>query len=142
MRAERVLEVQAAAVELQRTVRGFLGKRRADKRRRDNAAVAVQRVVRGRFGRLRGARRARMMEERRAVLTIEQKYREFVWQRDAVKLLALKRKERAATKLQAAWSGLVYGRRPVRRLRERRLREVSAVMLQRLWRGVVARGRA
>ncbi|CAM9378456.1 unnamed protein product, partial [Ectocarpus sp. 4 AP-2014] len=142
MRAERVLEVQAAAVELQRTVRGFLGKRRADKRRRDMAAVAVQRVMRGRFGRLRGARRARMMEERRAVLTIEQKYREFVWQRDAVKLLALKRKERAATKLQAAWSGLVYGRRPVRRLRERRLREVSAVMLQRLWRGVVARGRA
>lgn len=142
MRAERVLEVQAAAVELQRAARGFLGRRRAERRRHDRAALAVQRVARGHAGRLRGARRARMMREWRAVRTIEQKYREFVWQRDAVKLLALKKKDRAATKVQAAWRGMVYGRRPVRRLRELRKEEVSALMLQRLWRGVVARGRA
>lgn len=141
MRAERVLEVQAAAVELQRVARGFLGQRRAEKRRHHLAAVAVQRVMRGRAGRLRGARRARMMEERRAVRTIEQKYREFTWQRDAAKLLALKKKDRAATKVQAAWRGVVYGRRPARRLRKLRRVENSAVMLQRLWRGVVARGR-
>eukprot|EP00903_Cladosiphon_okamuranus_P017045 g15710.t1 len=142
MRAERVLEVQAAAVELQRVVRGFLGRRRAEKKQHDCAALAVQRVARGHAGRLRGARRARMMKEWRAVRTIEQKYREFVWQRDAVKLLALKKKDRAATKVQAAWRAMVYGRRPVRRLRELRKEEVSALMLQRLWRGVVARGRA
>ena len=142
MRAERVLEVQAAAVELQRTARGFLGRSRAERRRHDRAALAVQKVARGHAGRLRGARRARMMEEWRAVRTIEQKYREFVWQRDAVKLLALKKKDRAATKVQAAWRGMVYGRRPVRRLRQLREEEVSALMLQRLWRGVVARGRA
>lgn len=142
MRAERVLEVQAAAVELQRAARGFQGRRRAERRRHDRAALAVQRVARGHAGRLRGARRARMMREWRAVRTIEQKYREFVWQRDAVKLLALKKKDRAATKVQAAWRGMVYGRRPVRRLRELRKEEVSALMLQRLWRGVVARGRA
>lgn len=141
MRAERVLEVQAAAVELQRTVRGFLGQRRARKRRCDLGALAVQRIVRGRSGRLRGARRARMMEERQAIRTIEQKYLEFVWQRDAMKLLALKKKDRAATKVQAVWRCMVYGRRPVRQLRELRREEVSAVMLQRLWRGVVARGR-
>lgn len=142
MRAERVLEVQAAAVELQRAVRGFLGRRRAERRRHERAALAVQRVARGHAGRLRGARRARMMEEWRAVRTIEQKYREFVWQRDAAKLLELKKKDRAATKVQAAWRGMVFGRRPVRRLRELRKEEVSALMLQRLWRGAVARGRA
>lgn len=142
MRAERVLEVQAAAVELQRAARGFLGRRRAEKGRHGRAALAVQRVARGHAGRLRGARRARMIEEWRAVRTIEQKYREFVWQRDAVKLLVLKKKDRAATKVQAAWRGMVYGRRPVRRRRELRKEEVSVLMLQRLWRGVVARGRA
>ncbi len=142
MRAERVLEVQAAAVELQRVARGFLGRRRARGRRRDLAALGVQRVARGRAGRRRGERRARAMRERRAVQTIEQKYREFVWQRDAVKLLRLRKRERAATRVQAAWRGAVYGRRPARRLRRRRREEASAVMLQRLWRGVVARGRA
>ena len=142
MRAERVLEVQAAAVELQRAARGFLGRRRAEKRRHDRAALAVQRVARGHAGRLRGARRARMMKEWRAVRTIEQKYREFLWQREAVKLLAWKKKDRAATKVQAAWRGMVYGRRLARRLRKLQEEEVSAVMLQRLWRGVVARGRA
>lgn len=142
MRAERVLEVQAAAVELQRAARGFLGRGRAREKRRSRAAVAVQRVARGRAGRLRGARRARMMRERRAVRTIEQKYREFVWQRNAVKLLALKKRHRAATKVQAAWRGEAYGRRPAWRLRQLRREEVSTVMLQRLWRGVVARARA
>lgn len=142
MRAERVLEVQAAAVELQRAARGFLGRVRARDRRRGLAALAVQKVARGRAGRLRGARRARMMAERQAVRTIEQKYREFVWQRDAVKLLALKKRHRAATKVQAAWRREVYGRRPAERLRRLRREEVSTVMLQRLWRGVVARGRA
>lgn len=142
MRAERVLEVQAAAVELQRAARGFLSRRRARGRRRDLAALGVQRVARGRAGRRRGARRARAMRERRAVQTIEQKYREFVWQRDAVKLLRLRKRERAATRVQAAWRGVAYGRRPAGRLRRRRREEVSAVMLQRLWRGVIARGEA
>ncbi|CAM9127005.1 unnamed protein product [Pylaiella littoralis] len=141
MRAERVLEVQAAAVELQRTARGFLGRRRARKRQRHLAALAVQRVARGRAGRARGARRARMMAERRALRTIEQKYHEFVWQRGAAKQRDLKKKDRAATKVQAAWRGAVYGRRPARRLRELRGEEASTAMLQRLWRGVVARGR-
>ncbi|CAM9781123.1 unnamed protein product [Scytosiphon promiscuus] len=114
MRAERVLEVQAAAVELQRAARGFLGRVRARQRRRGRAALAVQ----------------------------KQKYREFMWQRDAVKLLALKKRHRAATKVQAAWRSEVYGRRPAGRLRRLRREGVATVMLQRLWRGVVARGKA
>lgn len=142
MRAERVLEVQAAAVELQRTARGFLGRARARKRRRDSAAVAVQRVARGRAGRSRGDRRARMLREVGAVQTIERKYREFVWKRDAVNLRKLKRREKAATVIQAAWRGLVAGRRPAGRLRRARMEQASAEMLQRLWRGVMARGRA
>lgn len=142
MRAERVLEVQAAAVELQRAVQGFLGRARAKKRRYDIAAVAVQRVIRGRAGRARGLRRAKFLLEMEAVQTIERKYNEFVWQRDAVKLLALKKKERTATQIQAAWRGLVWGRRPVRLMRQARKKKASAIMVQRLWRGVVARAQA
>lgn len=142
MRAERVLEVQAAAVELQRTVRGFLGRARARGRRYAWAATQIQRVSRGRAGRARGARRARVLKELRAVRVIERKFCQVVWQQDAAKLLKFREKERAATGVQAAWRGAVYGRRRVRFLRKMRREEASVVMLQRLWRGVVARGKA
>lgn len=142
MRAERVLEVQAAAVELQCAVRGFSGRARARQRRRDIAAVEVQRTIRGVAGRARGARRARFLKEVWAVELIEQRYLGFVWQRAAVWLLELKRTERAATRVQAAWRGLVWGKRPVRRLRLERVTEVSALMVQRLWRGIIAREEA
>lgn len=142
MRAERVLEVQAAAIELQRTVRGFVGKARARARRYARAATEIQRVSRGRAGRARGARRARVLRELRAVRVIERKFCEIVWQRDAAKLTEFRRRERAATGLQAAWRGLVFGRRRARFLRKLRREETSVVMLQRLWRGVIARGKA
>lgn len=139
MRAERVLEVQAAAVELQRITRGFIGRGRARGIRNYRAAVAVQRIVRGCAGRARAARRERYLHECRAARTIESKYREFVWQREVVKLKKLRRRERAATRVQAAWRGCVGGRRLARRLRQERRIEISAVMVQRLWRGVLAR---
>lgn len=142
MRAERVLEVQAAAVELQRIAQGFLGRARASKRRCDIAAAEIQRIIRGRAGRKRSARRAMFLREVRAVHTIECKYREFLWQRNAAKLLVLKRNGRAATKVQAAWRGLICGRRPANLLREARTNTLSAGMVQKLWRGIVARGKA
>ena len=142
MRAERVVEVQAAAIELQRTVRGFLGKACARGRRYAWAATEIQRVSRGRAGRARGARRARVLKESRAVQVIERKFCEVVWQRDVAKLMKFRRRERAATGLQAAWRGLVCGRRRARFMRKARREEVSVVMLQRLWRGVIAREKA
>lgn len=142
MRAERVLEVQAAAVELQRAVRGFLGKARTRGRRYAWAATEIQRVARGRAGRARGARRARVLRELRSVRVIERKFCEVVWKRDAAKLEKFRQRERAATGLQAAWRGLVFGRRRARFLRKLRKEEGSVMMLQRLWRGVIARGKA
>lgn len=142
MRAGRVLEVQAAAIELQRAGRGFLGRSRAWKRRCGIAAAVMQRIVRGRAGRARGARRARFLHELEAVRTIERKYLGFVWQRDAVKLRELRRRERAVVKVQAAWRGVVCGRRPAKAHAVKRRKMVSALMVQRLWRGVVAREKA
>lgn len=139
MRAERVLEVQAASVELQRVARGFLGREYARTVKQNRGAVAMQRIVRGCAGRARAARRARYLQELRAARTIETKYREFVWHRQAATLRKLRRHERAATTVQAIWRGCILGRRPVRRLRQRQRRERSALMVQRLWRGVIAR---
>lgn len=139
MRAERVLEVQAAAVELQRITRGFVGRGRARGVRKYHAAVAVQRIVHGCAGRARAARRERYLRECRAVKTIETKYREVVWHRNAQKLKKMRRRENAATRVKAVWRACVGGRRPAKRLKEERRMKISAIMVQRLWRGVIAR---
>ncbi|CAM9106438.1 unnamed protein product [Discosporangium mesarthrocarpum] len=142
MRAERVIEVQAAALEIQRIIRGMLGRKRACWVQRGLSAVTIQRLVRAHSGRMRARRRARFLEERAAVMTIETKYMEFCWQRTIARVKLKEKRQRAATKIQAAWRGLVLGRRVAYVLRENHRRSVSALMIQRLWRGVLVRVQA
>lgn len=141
-RAERILEVHAAAVNLQRIVREFLGRKRAWRRKRDTAAITVQRVWRGRAGRARRARRASFLRKHRAVRAVERGRLDLIRRRYAILVKERKRKDRAATKIQSAWRALVLGRRPAMLLRRGRREESSAIMVQRLWRGVLARGKA
>ncbi|CAM9341096.1 unnamed protein product, partial [Choristocarpus tenellus] len=139
MRAERVVEVQAAALEIQRSIRGMLGRRQADRVQRSLAATAIQKVIRGHAGRTRAIRRASFLEKRAAVKTIECKYKEFVWVRTAMHLKAAQQLEHAATSIQAAWRGFTLGRQPARILKRDQRRNVAALMIQRLWRGVLVR---
>lgn len=139
IRAERVLEAQAAAVELQRVVRGFLGRAHARTVKMSRAATSIQKITRGRSGRARAARRAKFLRELEAVQVIESKYRVFVWQKNAARFSKLKNIECAATILTATGRGFLYGRRFARRVREARKEQMSALMIQSLWRGVRAR---
>lgn len=138
-RLERMLELRSVAVELQRVGRGFVGRNRARLARRGRAATAIQRVARGRLGRARAGRRARFLRGVEAVATIERKYLEYRWRRSARKLREIRRRDRAATEIEAAWRGFAGGRRVARRLREERRLWESSIMVQRLWRGVRAR---
>lgn len=139
MRAERVLEVQAAAVELQRLARGFMGRARGRRTRGSHAATEIQRIVRGRLGKARVARRTKFLREVQAIETIERTCVNFLRRRNAARLRMRRREQKSVIALQAAWRGLVSGRRPAKRLREAREMELSALMIQRLWRGVRAR---
>lgn len=141
-RAERILEVHAAAVGLQRIVRAFLSRKRARRRKRVIAAITVQRVWRGRAGRARSARRASLLRKHWAVRAVERGRLVLIQKRDAILVKERKRKYRAATKIQSAWRALVLGRRPAMLLLRGRREESSAIMVQRLWRGVLARGKA
>ena len=104
---------RTASVKIQKTFRGMKGRRIARDRREKRAAIRIQKVYRGHLGRLI----AEVERQRLARIALENK---------------------CATKLQATFR-MYKGRME---FIDRRVREVAAVQIQRIWRGVRGRRKA
>ncbi|ETV75083.1 hypothetical protein H257_10676 [Aphanomyces astaci] len=158
-RAQHV-EGTAAAVEIQRTVRGWQGARRALRRRHSKAATAIQRVYRGwtarrhathlkhtqaaqtlqRLGRF-FVDRVRWTRAKVAIQLMQRTWRGYVGRRTSDGWRRLRRQATAAQTLQAnLWA--VHCSRKWKRQRNIRLVEEGSVTIQRRWRGVLGRRRA
>jgi hypothetical protein len=139
MRYQRMLEVNASILELQRVARGFLGRKTCRILRLGQHATQIQRIFRGHCGRRYVIRLRSELRCRAAVSVIEAQYKKFVWCRSVKQLRRMRERNFAALQIQRVWRGLLLGKRPVAVIREDRLRETRALMIQRLWRGAIVR---
>ncbi|ETV95894.1 hypothetical protein H310_10932 [Aphanomyces invadans] len=160
MEEEQVLEGTAAAVEIQRIVRGWQASTRVLRSRREMAATAIQRIFRGRAARRRATRwrhthaaqriqrlgryfvdRVRWTRSKAAIRTLQRVWRGYLGRRASDRIRQKQRQDAAAQLLQLnLWA--VHCSRKWRRHRLIRLASEASVTLQRRWRGVLGRRRA
>ena len=136
--AERRREHNTAATNINRVVRGFMGRRRVLNICTGRAAIEIQRVTRGRMGRKRYARVWQAHREEWAAMVIQVRYRGYKGKQLGKVIMMKKRRYDAACVLQRAWRGF-EGRRITRLIAEKK-RELEAVLyIQNAWRTRVAR---
>ncbi|KAF0688028.1 Aste57867_20310 [Aphanomyces stellatus] len=157
---EKQIETDAAAVEIQRIVRGAHGRHLAQHVLRQNAATTIQRHTRGSAAR----RRVRAERHTRASQRIQRSWRFFSdrrrWQKTkgAARLvqrvfrgylgrkkchtMKLSRRHEAAAQCLQRNLRLVHCSRKWRRQRKQRLETEASVVIQRVWRGKMGRDRA
>ena len=138
MLAERQLEQNKAATDINRVVRGFLGRRRVLNICTGRAAIEIQRVARGRMGRNRYKKIWQEHREEWAAMVIQVRYRGYKGKQLGKIIMKKKREYDAACVLQRAWRGF-EGRR-ITRLIAQKKKELEAVLyIQGAWRSRVAR---
>ena len=126
---ERTEEFQAAVLEVQRVSRGYVGRCRMMHRRRLVGARALQSVFRGKKGRRKAANRRQYLLEKRSVATIEDRWIKLQFRREANRIVAEKRRQRAATKIECA-ARQRFARASAVRARRRRDERVAATQIQ------------
>ena len=137
---------EISAIKMQCVARGHLGRKRAKamrfalhrQRMERTASVKIQKVFRG----MKGRKIARNKRERRAAIRIQKVYRghlgRLIAEVERQRLARIALENKCATKLQATFR-MYKGRME---FIDRRVREVAAVQIQRIWRGVRGRRKA
>merc|ERR1711968_171120 len=137
---------ELSAIKMQSVARGHLGRKKAKAMRyalhrarmERTSSVKIQKSFRG----MQGRRRARAIRERRAATRIQKVYRghlgRLIAEVERQRLARIALENNCATKLQATFR-MYKGRME---FIDRRVREVAAVQVQRIWRGVRGRRKA
>ena len=131
-------ELDHNAVQIQKVARGFLGRRRVSRMRRNKSAIQIQRVGRGMLGR-KLAREKRWEKKRHDAATlIHLRWRGYEC-RKLGKIIKQKHREyEAACLLQRAWRGY-KGRAIAKVIAMKKLENDIALRIQNLWRTRAAR---
>ena len=130
-RHQRRLEAEAAARQLQRFVRGFIGRSAARSFIRHYSAVKIQSFVRGYIARLKSKAMMELVRLEKAAIYIQRAYRGYAGKRLAKMILHSHRQAHAATTIQRLHRGF--------QSRKRLRKHSSAVDIQRVWRGYLER---
>jgi alpha-beta hydrolase superfamily lysophospholipase len=137
---------EISAIKMQSVARGHLGRKKAKAMRyalhrarmERTASVKIQKCFRG----LKGRRKAQAIRERRAATRIQKVYRghlgRLIAEVERQRLARIQLENDCATKLQATFR-MYKGRME---FIDRRVREVAAVQVQRIWRGLRGRRKA
>lgn len=135
---ERTMERLAATLQIQRVIRGFLGRLRASEKVRSYAALQIQRTFRGHQGRERAAAKRVALRDVRAATYIQRCYRGYAGKKLAAAMLLAHRENTAATKVQALWRAR-RDRAHFADILKAHLKRLAATNIQRVFRGFVAR---
>lgn len=127
-----------AAVKVGRVGRGFLGRRRAARRKKEKASTLLQAAARGRLARREASRRRQERRVQGAASAVQRQWRRHAERKNARMELARRRALRAALRLQRSMLGY-RARQECRRRRRDRQRQRHARDIQCLWRGQRAR---
>eukprot|EP00163_Fabomonas_tropica_P007870 TRINITY_DN1750_c0_g3_i1.p1 TRINITY_DN1750_c0_g3~~TRINITY_DN1750_c0_g3_i1.p1 ORF type:complete len:1799 (-),score=315.51 TRINITY_DN1750_c0_g3_i1:39-5435(-) len=128
-----------AAVDIQRTWRGHVGREiTREERRRHQAARDIQSVWRGhKTRRAVAVVRAAVAAEKKGALSLQRLFRGFVARRRVARLV--ERRTDAATRIQTSWRGQLARREVAVRRAKQVQRNEAAVQIQRVARGRIAR---
>lgn len=128
---QRRLEAEAAARQLQRFIRGHIGRTAARHRRSSSAAVQIQAAWRGRFARVETGRLKERQRLEEAAVFIQRAYRGYAGKQLGKVLLRSMRESQASVTIQRHVRGW--------QTRSVFLRYRSAVRIQAVWRGYLER---
>lgn len=135
---QRNEEALAAAVEIERAVRGHLGRQKAWRRKRNLNAIIIQKHARGNSGRRVAAKLRQEKLEWDSATMIQNNWRGYEGRKLARVVAKQQRELKAATCVQRAYRGFA-GRRICRVIARQQLEIRVATMIQCMWRTRVAR---
>lgn len=132
------MEHTSAIVEIQRVVRGALGKIRRFNLERYYAAQRIQKIARGNHGKKIGWTKKREKELRGAVHVVEKAWKNQIWMRTLKKIRKMRDRHRKALTIQRCYRGHV-GRIHLRKAWRRFKRRKGAIKFQSLFRAYKAK---
>ena len=135
---QQTLELDAAARQLQRSVRGYLGRIHAWAIKQKFHAVQIERVVRGFLGRQKVKAIKEHKELVKAAISVQRAYRGYAGKKLAKMILKTHFEKRSATSIQRVWRGM-RGRVLAEEKRTFKFRTEQAINIERVWRGYVDR---